>query len=65
MCEDVLKGARHNDPRVMYVDKERVFNNIYTKGIAPHRWANAIIEMAKQEENNWAYSEWNKNRLCI
>lgn len=63
VCEEVLEKIKNDDNRVLYVDKEKVFNDIYAERIPPHKWENAISEMAKRGENNWAYNECNKDRL--
>jgi len=59
VCTQIIDGIKAKDPRVVYADKEKIFESIMANNIPTHKWEKSIIELSKKQEINWAFNEYN------
>jgi len=57
-----MKALKVSDNRVVYADKEKMFRKVLAMQIPIHQWQSAITTLCKDEDNNWAYNEVNRNK---
>lgn len=59
MCTQIINAIKAKDPRVIYADKEKIFENILANKVPIHKWERSIAELCRREEINWAFDGFN------